>query len=163
MYTFCMKTPLQGDPGIFVKVVDLEESVRRVPDPLKQDSVHGKFWFTIAITATGKEVYIPLSVASGKKLAGFMYQIEGTAPGAIKSTHIEVKGDDVLQVTHGTIQYVKIPAGKTATFKIRIEMRGVLNKTYGISLYQIQYKWSPADARYQKVAQAIRSKMEKFK
>jgi hypothetical protein len=69
----------------------------------------------------------------------------------------------VLQVTHGTIVYAKIPSGRTATFKLRIEMRGVLNKTYGITLYQIQYKWSPTDARYQKLPQTIRSKMEKFK
>ncbi len=163
MYTFCMNTPRTGESGIVVKVRDLEESARRIPDPLKPDAVHGKFWFTIDITATTKEVYIPLSVASGKKLAGFMYQIEGTAPGTIKTTDISCKGDGVLQVTHGTILYAKIPAGKTATFKLRIEMRGVLNKTYGITLYQIQYKWSPTDARYQKLAQTIRSKMEKFK
>lgn len=163
MYTFHMKTPVSGDSGIVVKVRDLEESTRRIPDPLKPDQVHGKFWFTIDITATAKEVYVPLSIASGKKPAGFMYQIEGTAPGSIKSTDISSRGDGVLQVMHGTILYAKIPAGKTATFKLRIEMRGVLNKTYGITLYQIQYKWSPADVRYQKLAQPIRSKMEKFK
>ena len=158
-----MKTPQPGESGIVIKVKDLEESTRRIPDPEKPDAVHGKFWFTIDITATIKDVYVPLSIASGKKPAGFMYQIEGTAPGTIKSTNISCKGEGVLQVTHGTIVYAKIPAGKTATFKLRIEMRGALNKTYGIILYQIQYKWSPADARYQKLAQTIRSKMEKFK
>ncbi|HWH16478.1 MAG TPA: hypothetical protein VNU25_02770 [Candidatus Paceibacterota bacterium] len=155
-----MNTP---EPGVVIKVKDLKESARRIPDPDKPDPVHGKFWFTIDITALAQDVYVPLSVASGKKPAGFMYQIEGTAPGAIKSTDISSKGDGILQVTHGTILYAKIPAGKTATFKLRIEMRGALNKTYGITLYQIQYKWSPTDARYQKLAQAIRSKMEKFK
>lgn len=158
-----MSTPLPAQPGLVVKVKDREESARRIPDPEKPDTVHGKFWFTIDLTAAGKDAYVPLSVASGKKPAGFLYQIEGTAPGSIKSTHIECKGDGVLQVTHGTILYAKIPAGRTATFKLRIEMRGALNKTYGITIYQIQYKWSPADARYQKLAQAITSKMEKFR
>lgn len=152
-----------GEPGIIVKAKDREESTRRIPDPSKPDSVHGKFWFTIDITAVAKDVYVPLSIASGKKPAGFMYQIEGTAPGAIKSTDITCKGDGILQVTHGTISYAKIPAGKTATFKLRIEMRGSLGKVYGISIYQIQHKWHPTDTRYQKLAQTIRSKMEKFK
>lgn len=160
LYTFCMNTP---EPGVVIKVKDQQVSARRIPDPTKQDSVHGKFWFTIDITALAKDVYVPLSVASGKKPAGFMYQIEGTAPGTIKSTDISCKGDGILQVMHGTILYAKIPAGKTAMFKLRIEMRGALGKTYGITIYQIQYKWYPTDTRYQKLAQAIRSKMEKFK
>lgn len=157
-----MTTPQTG-ASVRVKVQNREESARRIPDPTKPDTVHGKFWFTIDVTATDKDIYLPLSVASGKKPAGFMYQIEGTAPGAIKSTDIDAKGDGVLQVTHGTIVYVKIPVGRTATFKLRIEMRGALGKTYGINLYQIQYKLSPTDARYQKLPQSIKSKMEKFR
>lgn len=158
-----MTTPQPGESGIVIKVRDREERARRIPDPEKPDTVQGKFWFTIDITAIEKDAYVPLSIASGKKPAGFMYQIEGTAPGAIKSTDISCKGDGVLQVTHGTIVYAKIPQGKTGTFKLRIEMRGALGKVYGINLYQIQYKWSPTDARYQKLPQAIRSKMEKFR
>jgi hypothetical protein len=89
LYTFYMNTP---EPGVVIKVKDLKQSARRIPDPEKPDSVHGKFWFTIDITASAKDIYVPLSIASGKKPAGFMYQIEGTSDRGYCTRHHQEHG-----------------------------------------------------------------------
>ncbi len=157
-----MNTPIPKESEILVKVREAKESTRRIPNPDGPDPVLGKFWFIIDIKAPVRDLYVPVSIASGKKPTGFSYQIEGTVPGAIKSTDIECRGEGITQITHGTILYCKIPAGLTATFKIRVEMRGALSKAYRILIYQIQYKHNPTDARYQKLPQDIRSKMQKF-
>ncbi len=133
----------------------------RVPEG--RDIGAGEFFLLVDITAVSEAIYIPLSIASGKKPTGFVYQIEGTGEGIISTTTISVKGDGVTQVTLGTILYAKIPAGKTATFRILVEMRGQLGKAYSIVINRIQYKFDANEARYQKTPQEIKTKTLKFR
>lgn len=151
-----------SDSYIRVVAKNTEERARRTKVINGPDPVTGKFWFEIAITAVSQAVYIPLSIASGKKVTGFVYQIEGTAQGFIATTDIACKGDDITQITLGTMVYCKIPAGIKATFRIRVEVRGQLGKSYKVAIRQICYKLDPGDARYQKIPQDIQTKMLKF-
>lgn len=148
---------------IAVRARDLNETVRRTRIPDKPDPVIGTFWFTLEVTTLAHDIYLPVSIASGKKPTGFVYQIEGTAEGSIVKTDISCRGDGITQVTLGTLVYCKIPAGSTALFRIRIEVRGKVGKEYQIAIRQINYKRDPGDTRYQKVAQSIRSKQVRFK
>lgn len=150
------------DSNLLIKVRDTKTSSRRTRVDDGPDPVTGKFWFEIDITAVTKDIYLPFSIASGKKPTGFVYQIEGTAEGSIVTTDISYKGDGVTQITMGTLVYCKIPVGMTAAFKIRVEVRGQLGKAYRVVIRQINYKFDPGDARYQKDAQDIHTKMEKF-
>lgn len=145
-----------------IKVRDTNESFRRTKVKDGPDLVVGKFWFEIDITAVSKDIYIPLSIASGKKPTGFVYQIEGTVQGFILATDITCKGEAITQITLGTIVYSKIPAGMTGAFKIRVEIRGQVGKSYRVLIRQINYKFDPGDARYQKLLQNIHGKMLKF-
>lgn len=156
-----MTTTPETNP-LLIKVRDTKESIRRTRNPDGPDPVMGKFWFDIDITAVTRDIYLPLSIASGKKPTGFVYQIEGTALGSILTTDISYKGEGVTQVTLGTLVYCKIPVGKTAAFHVRIEMKGNLGKEYRVVIRQVNYKFDPGDARYQKSPQEIRSKMIKF-
>ncbi len=151
-----------SDSNLIIDVRDTKESFRRTRVPDGPDPVLGKFSFVIDITAVLNDAYVPVSIASGKKPTGFVYQIEGTVPGAIATTHIECKGEGITQVTLGTIVYARIPRGMTATFRIRIEMRGQVGKSYRVVIRQMQYKRDPGDARYIKLAQHLRTKMVKF-
>lgn len=148
---------------ISVRLKEVKKSTHKIPNPDGPDPVQGKFWFTIDIQAGARDLYVPVSISSGKKPTGFSYQIEGTVQGSIKTASVECKGDGITQITHGTIIYAKIPAGLTASFKIRIEMRGTLNKSYRIVVHQLQFKFSPMDTRYQKLLLDIKGKMEKFR
>lgn len=158
-----MSTKPTESQDLVVKVREIKESTRRVSNPDGPDPVIGKFWFTLNVTAVARDLYIPVSISSGKKPTGFSYLIEGTIPGSIKTTDIFCKGEGITQITHGTIIYAKVPTGFTATFAIRIEMRGTIGKSYRTVLYQIQYKFSPMDTRYQKLPLDIKGKMEKFR
>ncbi len=155
---------LKPEPTTYLRVdvKETEESSRRIKVLNGRDPVTGKFWFTINITAVSKDVYIPLSIASGKKPTGFVYQIEGTVQGFIVTTDISSKGEGITQITLGTIVYCKIPAGKTATFRIRVEIRGELGKSYRVAMRQIHFKLDPGDARYLKSPQDLHTKMLKF-
>jgi hypothetical protein len=117
----------------------------------------GTFYIEIAMTAKQAVVYVPLSVASGKKVAGFMYQIEGTAEGAIDSTEIRVRGEGVSQVTLGTLLFAKIPAGTTALFEIQATIRGKAGKLYSLVFTRLNYKLALTDARYEQYLKELRS------
>ncbi|MGB4076241.1 MAG: hypothetical protein WBK28_00865 [Minisyncoccia bacterium] len=145
-----------------VRVQKTQARFKRIRVPKGPDIGAGEFFLLVDITAPKETVYIPLSIASGKKPTGFVYQIEGTAEGTIVTTDISCKGAGVTQVTLGTIVYSKIPAGKTATFRILVEMRGRVGKAYGIIISRIHYKQSPSDARYQKFPADIHSSTLKF-
>ena len=122
---------LEGkDSYIEVKVKKNQARFQKVTNKGQEDKALGKFYIEINITAKQQAVYIPLSVASGKKVAGFMYQIEGTGEGQIDTTEIKAGGDGVEQVTLGTLLYAKIPTGKTALFQIQATIRGKFGKTY---------------------------------
>jgi len=134
----------------------------KIENPHGADMAIGEFFLTIDITAVTETIYIPLSIASGKKPAGFVYQIEGTKKGSISKTDISVNGDTVTQITLGTILYAKIPVGKKASFRILIEIRGQMQNSYQITIATLNYKKDPKDARYQKLDTEISSETLKF-
>ena len=150
------------DPYIDVKVKKNQARFQRVKQKGVEDKAFGKFYIEIDIAAKQTEIFVPMSVASGKKTAGFMYQIEGTAEGSIVTTEIKVRGDGLSQVTVGTLLYAKIPAGKTASFQIQATIRGSFGKTYKIVFTRLNYKLQLADARYQQYLKAISSNSVKF-
>ena len=158
-----MNVPLTTtEKHLLISVRDTKGSFKRKHVPDGPDPVTGKFWFTIDIKAASKDIYLPISIGSGKKLTGFMYQIEGTAQGSISTTDISCRGEGVTLITLGTIIYCKIPTGASARFRIRVEMRGQVGKSYRIAIHQINYKLNPSDARYQKSILDIHTKMLKF-
>jgi len=141
---------LEGkDEYIDVKVKKKQARFQRIKKKDVEDKAVGKFYFEINITAKQTAVFVPMSVASGKKTAGFMYQIEGTGEGQIASTEIKVRGDGVSQVTLGTLHYAKIPTGKTASFKIQAVIRGRFGKVYKLVITRLNYKLNLTEARYQ--------------
>lgn len=149
---------LEGkNPYIEVKVKKNQARFQKITKKGEEDKAIGKFFVEIEITAKQQEVFIPVSVASGKKAAGFMYQIEGTAPGSIVTTDIKTRGEGVSHVTLGTLLYAKIPAGKTATFLIYATIRGKFGKQYKIVFARLNYKLHLTDARYQQYLKEIHS------
>lgn len=149
---------LEGkDDYIAVKIQKKQAHAERIKIDDATDKVIAKFYLEIDITAKQANVFIPLSIASGKKTAGFMYQIEGTAPGTIATANVRVRGAGITQVTVGTLLYAKIPAGKMATFQIHTEVRGIFGKSYKIVFTRLNYKLSITDARYQQYLKEIHS------
>lgn len=122
----------------------------------------GHYFISIDITAKKQSVYIPLSIASGKKPTGFSYHIEGTAAGAIMRADVTCRGEGVTQITLGTIVYVKIPAGKTGTFRILVDIRGKIGNEYKLLIYRINYKLALTDARYLQYLKEINSESATF-
>ena len=154
--------PLSAEPVIKVKVEKTQARFKRIREVHKPDTGIGEFFFLIDITALTKDVYIPVSIASGKKPTGFIYAISGTTQGDIATTSISVSGEGVTQLTVGTIVYAKIPATKVATFRILIETRGKIGNEYNVLITQINYKQDPSDARYGKFLEALPSKSVRF-
>ncbi|MES2966537.1 MAG: hypothetical protein V4668_01970 [Patescibacteria group bacterium] len=137
------------DEYIMVKLGKDQARFERVKVEGEKDKMLGKFLITVEITAKKSDVFLPLSIASGKKPTGFMYQIEGTGEGVITTADVTVRGEAVSQVTLGTLLFAKIPATKTATFRIQTTIRGKAGKTYKIIINRINYKLTLTDARYQ--------------
>lgn len=150
-------TPLQ------VVVQKSQARFKKIRDPEVRNTGLGEFFLLIDISALGKDLYIPLSIASGKKPAGFVYQIEGTSAASLSTTDISCSGKGVTQITLGTILYSRIPAGKTATFRILIEIRGTTGEAYRIVINRINYKFAPTDARYEKFLDELSTKTLKAK
>jgi hypothetical protein len=115
------------------------------------------------VTSKQGEVYVPLSIASGKKVTGFVYQIEGTGVGSLATADVEGKGAGVTQVTLGTLRYAKILQEKTASFRIQVDMKGKIGKEYSVLIHQINYKLSASDARYKKFVGGVRTLSLEFK
>jgi hypothetical protein len=122
----------------------------------------GMFMLLLDITALNRDVFIPVSVASGKKPAGFVYEIEGTKEGTLSTTSIKCEGEDISQITLGTIVYCKISATKTGTFRIVVETQGKLGGEYKVVINRIDYKYDPSDARYMKLVSDFSSETAKF-
>lgn len=175
-YTDAMKTSVslakqernkgsQEHVGVSIKVHVRKRQARfkRIRVPQGPDVGVGEFFLLVEVTAVKETVYIPTSIASGKKPTGFVYQIEGTAEGTIVTTNISCNGAGVTQVTLGTILYCKIPAGKTAIFRVLVSMRGGAGKEYKVVINRIHYKHTPSDARYQKFTEEINSSILKFR
>lgn len=151
-----------GDELVGIKVEKSQARFKRIKVPGEKDIGHGEFFLLLNITALKEDVYIPLSIASGKKVTGFIYHIEGTAVGEIYTTTLSARGDGVTKITLGTLLYTKIPAGKTAEFRMLIEIRGGTSKEYKVVINRINYKLDPSDARYKKLDLLIDSKSLKF-
>jgi hypothetical protein len=126
------------------------------------DKAIGHYFMTIDITAKKQTVVIPLSIASGKKPAGFSYHIEGTGEGTIARADVTVRGEGVTQVTVGTIVYAKIPTGKTGTFRVQAEIRGKIGKEYRLIIARINYKLAVTDPRYQQYLKELVSETVRF-
>jgi len=152
-----------GNGHIYFKIKESRTHFKDARNAEGRRVGHGQFFLLINIIALQGTVYIPISLASGKKPTGFVYQIEGTAQGLIATTDISCKGDGVATVTLGTLVYAKIPQGKTATFRIVVDMTGSLNDVYKIIFSRINYKLDPSDARYKKFDAEIASKPLTFK
>lgn len=150
------------DAYINVKVQKNQARFERVRQKNVEDKATGHFFIEIAITAKQGAVFIPLSIASGKKVAGFMYQIEGTGTGALTATTIKLQGEGVTQVTVGTLQYAKIATGKTATFKIQVGIRGSFGKTYKIVFTRLNYKLQLTEHLYHQYLKELHTDSVKF-
>jgi TolA-binding protein len=149
---------LEGkDLNIEVKIRKNQARFKRVKKKDQEDKAFGVFFLRIDITAEQEDVYIPLSVASGKKVAGFMYQIEGTAAATIDTADVRVQGEGVTQVSVGTIRYAKIPPGSTASFEIRASIRGSFGKVYKLVFTRLNYKLELTDIRYQQYLKELHS------
>ncbi len=149
---------LEGkDAYVDVKVKKNQAHVERIKQNDAKDKVLGKFYLEVDVIAKQEQVFIPLSIASGKKVAGFMYQIEGTAQGSIASAEVRVRGLGVSQVTVGTLLYAKVPVGKTASFQILASIRGTYGKKNTIVFTRLNYKLRLSDARYQQYLKEIHS------
>jgi hypothetical protein len=153
---------VSGDASITVKVQKSQSRFKRIRHPGERDTGQGDFFLLLDITATNQAVYIPISIASGKKIVGFIYHIEGTGAGTIDTTDISCSGDGVTKITLGTLFYAKIPAGKTASFRLFVQIAGSTSKEYRVVINQINYKLDPSDARYKKLVTDIGSKSLKF-
>ncbi|HVU80022.1 MAG TPA: hypothetical protein VHD37_01520 [Candidatus Paceibacterota bacterium] len=150
-----------GDGHIFCTVQESQARLKRVHNPGGNDTGIGEFFIALDIIALQETVYVPISIASGKKPTGFVYQIEGTGEGSISTTDISCRGDGVSDITLGTLLYAKIPQGKTATFRISIQMKGNPSREYRILINRISYKLNPSDARYKKLDTALATKVLK--
>lgn len=150
------------DQYIHIKVLKIQERFERIKNPKGSDQGIGRFFLSLDITAKKQAVYIPVSIASGKKATGFIYQIEGTAIGSISRAEATARGERITQVTLGTILYCKIPAGKKSTFRIQIEIKGKVGKSYRIVINRINYKLDPSDARYKRFDKEINTNFLRF-
>jgi hypothetical protein len=139
------------------KITKSQARFTRIKNPNGKDGALCEFFMQLDVKAGAQAIYVPLSIASGKKPTGMIYSIEGTAVGEIDSAKVEVKGAGVTQLTVGTIVYVKVPAKTTATFRIIIDIFGIMNNTYSISIDTINFKFDPADARYKKYSKKLSS------
>ncbi len=153
-----------GDAQLFAKVTKSEAYfAKKTRAQDGRAAGQGQFNLVVDIIALQGAVYIPLSIASGKKPTGFIYHIEGSAQGALATAKITCKGEGVAQLTLGTLVYAKIPQGKTATFKMVVHIKGSPGKLYKVVINRINYKLDPSAARYKKLDTAIATKTLKFK
>ena len=150
------------DDYIAVKVQINQAHFERVRQRGVSDRAYGRFYLQVDISAKNETVFIPTSLASGRKVAGFMYQIEGTAEGSVQSSNIKVKGAGVSQVMLGTLRFAKVLPGKTARFEIQATIKGSFNEVYKLVFTRLNYKLNLADLRYRQYLKAISSKSVKF-
>ena len=80
------------DEYINVKVKKNQARFMRIKRKDEDDKAVGKFLIQIDITSKQDTVFVPISIASGKKQTGFIYQIEGTGEGSISTANVACKG-----------------------------------------------------------------------
>lgn len=157
-----LKEATSLDQSINVKIIKKQGRFKKIRQKGKPDKNMGHFLIELDITAKTKDILIPISIASGKRTAGFMYYIEGTAEGSIVTAKVTVRGDAVTQIKLGTLTFAKIPAYSTASFRILIEINGKVGKTYKIVISRLNYKFALTEARYQQYLKPIISSSVKF-
>lgn len=150
------------DDYIKVKVGKRQARFKRIKQKGKEDRLVGNFLIEVDITAKDSEVLIPLSIASGKKTAGFMYYIEGTAEGKIVTASVTCRGEGVMQIKQGTLVYAKIPPEKVAEFRILAEISGRVGQTYKIIINRLNYKLNLSETKYNQYLKPIASDSVKF-
>ncbi len=123
----------------------------------------GTYFLLFEIVAGPDALYIPISIATGRKSAGFLYVIEGNGTGTPTALIQGKGGKEISTVTSGSIVYTKIPAGKTATFIMNAEIVGELDRSYKIILNTISYKTNPNDYRYKKFQSDLGTEMLMFR
>lgn len=123
--------------------------IRKLPGSRGTLSVSGNYALFLDVTADKETVFLPVSIASGRKSTGFIYYIEG-AKIVSSSAEIAVSGSGITMVASGTIPYCKIPVGKTARFKIFTEVNVESTRQYKFVISRINYKLNPNDARYKR-------------
>jgi hypothetical protein len=154
---------LEGkDAYIEVKIKKNQARFEKIKQKGVADRAVGKFYIEIDILSKEGAVFVPISIASGKKTAGFMYQIEGTAEGLLATAEIKVRGEGVTQVTVGTLHFAKIPFGKTASFEIRATIKGESGKSYKVVFTRLNYKLNLSDIRYQQYLKEIHGESVKI-
>ncbi len=126
------------------------------------DKAVGEFRFILELTAKQVPLYVPLSIASGKTVAGFMYQIEGTGESTVASASIELRTRGLTQISVGTLRYLVIPKGKMAELELVVTVRGKVGKNYRIVVNRLNYKLATADPRYQQYLKPLVSKSMRF-
>lgn len=146
-----------------MKVAKSQSRFTRIRKEDEKDVGIGAFLLVVEVTAPQESIYLPLSIASGKKPAGFVYQIEGTGEGSIATASVEARGESITLVTLGSIRYCKIPLGKKGTFRLQIQIRGSVGKTYMIVINRVHFKLNPEDARYKKSQKPLRTRPLQFK
>ena len=150
------------DENISVKIGLNQARFERVKVKGKKDKGIGKFLIELAVTTKERDVLIPITIATGKKAVGFMYHIEGSAEGKVSTAEVKSRGENLTQVTLGTLLFARIPAGKTASFRIQVEITGKINHTYKIIINRINYKLSLTDSRYHQYLKPLVSDNVKF-
>lgn len=150
------------DAYITVKVQDLEAHFKRTKNPDGPDKTVGRYLLFLNITAKSVPVLVPLSIASSKTPTGFMYYIEGTGESSVATADVTARGEGMTVVKVGTLEYAKIPAGGTVTFRLDVTIRGKIGKKYQIVVDRINYKLAHTDPRYQQYLKPIISKPLKF-
>lgn len=148
--------------AVTVKLAKSQARFERIKKQNERDEGIGEFFMQVDVTAGEKAVFVPLSIASSRKPTGFIYQIEGTGKGDIATADVTSRGAGVTQITLGTILYTRIPAGKTGSFRILVEIRGHVHKEYRVTITRMNYKFDPSDSRYQRYEKAFSSKMVRF-
>ncbi len=150
------------DDNISVKVQKNQARFDRVKSQDNPDKAVGKFYVEIAIKAKKSDVLVPLTVSSSKKPTGFIYRIEGTSEGTLKSATVMSRGKGVSEVTIGTMHYAKVSPGQTCVFRLQIDIIGQLKNTYKIIISRINYKLTLNDSRYLQYLKEIVSESIKF-
>ncbi len=110
----------------------------------------GTYFLLFEITAGPDALFIPISIATGRKSAGFLYVVEGGGVGIPTALIQDKGGKEISIVTSGSIVYTKIPPGKTASFVLNAEIVGELERSYKLMVNTISYKTNPNDYRYKK-------------
>jgi hypothetical protein len=149
-------TPVSSAP--IVTITKSQANFVRTRNPDGKDPIIGHFFLKVDIETSDLPIYIPVSIASGKKPAGFVYQIEGTSPGAIHTATMEVAGASAPYITLGTLRFAHIPRKSVASFRVQIDITGAMRSDYHVALILLNYKYRLEDARYTKLPLTLLSK-----